>query len=70
MNIKIRTTARGVEVATLLLQLAIDNLNNSPKTQKIYKLSNTDLFKVERFKKSLVKTILNNKSVPTSFKLL
>lgn len=70
MNIKIRTTARGVEVATFLLELAIDNINNSPKTKKKYKLSNTDMFKVERFKKSLVKAILNNKPAPTPFKLL
>jgi len=69
MNIKIRTTARGVKVATFLLELAIDNINNSPKTQKKYKLSNTDMFKVKRFKKLLVKAILNNKPVPTPFKL-
>lgn len=69
MDFKIRTTIRGVEVADFLLELAIDNINNSPKTQKKYKLSNTDMFKVERFKKSLVKAILNNKPVPTPFKL-
>lgn len=70
MNIKIRTTTKGVEVATFLLELAIDSINNSRKTQKIYKLSNTDMFKVERFKTSLVQAILNNKDVSTPPKLL
>lgn len=70
MNIKIKTTTRGAEVATFLLELAIDNIKNSPKTQKKYKLSNTDMFKVERFKTSLVQAILNNKYVPTPPNLL
>jgi hypothetical protein len=60
MKLKIETTAKGVEVVNFLLSTAMQAAINSKDTLDSLGLSIVDLKRAERFRRAMVKALLNN----------